>query len=97
MVLQLKNQIPVSKQAPVSRGRRVKGGELTQRVQFQKTEQNYGRYRERNWKNGQVGSGMRAVFLGSRNGSCGTGVFLPRVANDSTESKKKSGNTQVNY
>ncbi|KAL8548873.1 hypothetical protein ACS0TY_007946 [Phlomoides rotata] len=92
MVSQLKNQ------APVSRGRRVKGGELTQQMQFQKTEQNYGRYREGKRRNGQVGSGMRAVFLGgsgSRNGSSGTGVFLPRVATKSVEPKKKSGLSTV--
>lgn len=79
----------------------MKGAELTQQMQLQKTEQNYRRYRERDWRigqgrKGQVGSGMRAIFLGgsgSRNGSSGTGVFLPRVAKDPVELKKKSGTT----
>lgn len=79
---------------------RVNGAELTRPVQTRKTEQNYGRYRDGEWRNGSGrnghnGSGMRAVFLGgagSRNGSTGTGVFLPRVTNnDPVEQKKKSG------
>ncbi|KAL6967603.1 hypothetical protein U1Q18_033413 [Sarracenia purpurea var. burkii] len=40
------------------------------------------------------GSGMRAVFLGgpgSRSGSCGTGVFLPRGTDKPAEVHKKSG------
>ncbi|GMI92184.1 hypothetical protein like AT5G59050 [Hibiscus trionum] len=45
--------------------------------------------------NQQAGSPMRAVFLnasGSRNGSSGTGVFLPRgVGGTPTESRKKQG------
>ncbi|KAL8146082.1 uncharacterized protein LOC141707275 [Apium graveolens] len=32
----------------------------------------------------QAGSGMRVVFLGSRNGSSGTGVFLPSQATNNT-------------
>ncbi|XP_022730835.1 uncharacterized protein LOC111285582 isoform X2 [Durio zibethinus] len=42
--------------------------------------------------NQQAGSNMRAVFLnasGSRNGSCGTGVFLPRGIGTPCESRKK--------
>ncbi|XVF05425.1 hypothetical protein REPUB_Repub05bG0171100 [Reevesia pubescens] len=42
----------------------------------------------------QAGSDMRAVFLdasGSRNGSSGTGVFLPRVIGTPGESRKKQG------
>lgn len=63
-------------------------------------EKPYMQYRARHWGNGKVGakmpngSGMRAVFLGgarSKNGSSGTGVFLPRVNNDPAELKKKSG------
>ncbi|XWS71629.1 hypothetical protein CRYUN_Cryun03dG0154300 [Craigia yunnanensis] len=44
--------------------------------------------------NQQAGSDMRAVFLnasGSRNGSCGTGVFLPRGIGTPFESRKKQG------
>ncbi|XP_022753815.1 uncharacterized protein LOC111302142 [Durio zibethinus] len=44
--------------------------------------------------NQQAGSDMRAVFLnasGSRNGSCGTGVFLPRGIGACCESRKKQG------
>ncbi|XP_039041566.1 uncharacterized protein LOC120180261 [Hibiscus syriacus] len=45
--------------------------------------------------NQQTGSHMRAVFLdasGSRNGSSGTGVFLPRgIGGNPTESRKKQG------
>ncbi|XP_007016271.2 PREDICTED: uncharacterized protein LOC18590595 [Theobroma cacao] len=44
--------------------------------------------------NQQAGSDMRAVFLnasGSRNGSCGTGVFLPRGIGTPCESRKKQG------
>ncbi|KAK9022218.1 hypothetical protein V6N11_002500 [Hibiscus sabdariffa] len=45
--------------------------------------------------NQQAGSHMRAVFLnapGSRNGSSGTGVFLPRgIGGTPTESRKKQG------
>lgn len=43
----------------------------------------------------QNGSGMRAVFLGGssyRNGSSGTGVFLPTGAYRTPEPKKKPGN-----
>ena len=42
-----------------------------------------------------TGSEMRAVFLsesGSRTGSCGTGVFLPRGIGNTSESRKKPGN-----
>ncbi|XP_054810964.1 uncharacterized protein LOC129312404 isoform X1 [Prosopis cineraria] len=44
------------------------------------------------------GSGTRAVFRGgsgSRTGSCGTGVFLPRVNTAPPESRKKSGCSTV--
>ncbi|KAI3490000.1 hypothetical protein L1887_45915 [Cichorium endivia] len=40
----------------------------------------------------QVGSGMRAIFLNgpdSKNGSKGTGVFLPRSATDATAQRRK--------
>ncbi|KAF7805415.1 uncharacterized protein G2W53_037576 [Senna tora] len=43
------------------------------------------------WKAHQPGSGMRAVFLGSRSGSCGTGVFLPRGTSSPSDSRKKPG------
>ncbi|PIN05279.1 hypothetical protein CDL12_22168 [Handroanthus impetiginosus] len=81
-VYQLKNQPPMRKQV-------------------QKPEQNYvRRYRGRDWRVGyrgkeHDGSGMRAIFLGGsgfRNGSSGTGVFLP---NDPVEQKKKSGCSTV--
>ncbi|CAI9287998.1 unnamed protein product [Lactuca saligna] len=39
-----------------------------------------------------TGSGMRAIFLngpGSKNGSNGTGVFLPRSATDATANRRK--------
>ncbi|KAL3850630.1 hypothetical protein ACJIZ3_012512 [Penstemon smallii] len=93
-VYNLKNQPPVSKQL----SGRLKGAESTQ--QIQKTEQQfYMQYRGRDWRNKvQAGSGMQAVFLGqsgSRNGSTGTGVFLPRVTTDSTALKKKSGCSTV--
>ncbi|PON80955.1 G patch domain protein [Trema orientale] len=42
----------------------------------------------------RMGSGMRAVFLGgsgSASGSCGTGVFLPCVIGDTSQSRKKRG------
>ncbi|XP_076890880.1 uncharacterized protein LOC143542101 [Bidens hawaiensis] len=45
-----------------------------------------------------VGSGMRAIFLGSgsRNVMSGTGVFLPRSSTDATDhSRKKSGCSTV--
>lgn len=48
----------------------------------------------------QNGSGMRAVFLGgssTRNGSNGTGVFLPTGAYRTTEPKKKPGNLFICY
>lgn len=44
------------------------------------------------------GSGMRAVFLGGprlKNGSSGTGVFLPRGTIDPPEARKKSGCSTV--
>lgn len=44
------------------------------------------------------GSGMRAVFLGGprlKNGSSGTGVFLPRGIIDPPEARKKSGCSTV--
>ncbi|KAK4408593.1 hypothetical protein Sango_0440300 [Sesamum angolense] len=99
-VYELKNQPEVvSKER-----RRAKGTESTQQKQLQKTEQQqYMQYRGREWgishgRNGHSGSGMQAVFLGgsgSRSGSPGTGVFLPRGARDPTHLKKKSGCSMV--
>lgn len=91
LLFQLKNQSAVG----VSRGGRVKGAELTQQMQTRKKEP----YRDGDWRSGSgrkghTGSGMRAIFLGgpgSKNGSSGTGVFLPRVTNNPVEKKKKSG------
>ncbi|XVE79501.1 hypothetical protein DITRI_Ditri14bG0064100 [Diplodiscus trichospermus] len=48
--------------------------------------------------NQQAGSDTRAVFLNapcSRNGSCGTGVFLPRGTATPFESRKKQGCAKV--
>lgn len=95
-VYQLKNQPPVSKEGPFSRGRRVKGTESARRKRTRKTEQDYMQYRGKEWgigvgRTGYSGPGMQAVFLGgsgSRSGSPGTGVFLPR---DPTDLKNKSG------
>ncbi|KAL0460554.1 UNVERIFIED_CONTAM: hypothetical protein Slati_0682600 [Sesamum latifolium] len=99
-VYELKNQPEVvSKER-----RRAKGTESTQQKQLPKTEQqHYMQYRGREWgishgRNGHSGSGMQAVFLGgsgSRSGSPGTGVFLPRGARDPTHLKKKSGCSMV--
>ncbi|CAL5207019.1 unnamed protein product [Lathyrus oleraceus] len=36
-----------------------------------------------------VGNGMRAIFLESRNGSCGTGVFLPQRADTKFQPRKR--------
>lgn len=89
----MKNQPPVSKESS-SWGRRVRRSESAQ----QKTEQQFKQYRGGvEWggggvgRNGYSGSGMQAVFIGgsgSRSGTNGTGVFLPR---DPTEHKSKSG------
>lgn len=38
-----------------------------------------------------VGNGMRAIFLESRNGSCGTGVFLPQRADTKFQPRKRPG------
>ncbi|KAJ1405150.1 hypothetical protein SESBI_26092 [Sesbania bispinosa] len=35
------------------------------------------------------GPGMRAIFLGSRHGSCGTGVFLPQRAGTNCQPSKR--------
>lgn len=46
----------------------------------------------------QTKTGMRALFLGgsgSRTGSCGTGVFLPRGSTAPSEPRKKSGNATI--
>ncbi|EXB30463.1 hypothetical protein L484_006011 [Morus notabilis] len=51
-----------------------------------------------NWMNQQQGSGMRAVFLGgsgAKTGSGGTGVFLPCVIGDTSQSRKKKGSSPV--
>ncbi|XP_057772391.1 uncharacterized protein LOC130991974 isoform X2 [Salvia miltiorrhiza] len=95
-VYELKNQPPVTKERS-TRGRRVRRrSESAQPQQLQKTEQQYKQYRGIEWGgvgiNGYSGSGMQAVFLGgsgTRIGSNGTGVFLPR---DPTELKNKSAN-----
>ncbi|XP_047937630.1 uncharacterized protein LOC125185176 [Salvia hispanica] len=94
----LKDQSGVGDHIGVSRGRRVKGAELTR-----KPELNYGRYRDGRWRSGSgtkghSGSGMQAIFLGgpgSRNAPSGTGVFLPRVTNNSVHQNKKSGLSTV--
>ncbi|XP_058782145.1 uncharacterized protein LOC131656438 [Vicia villosa] len=36
-----------------------------------------------------IGNGMRAIFLESRNGSCGTGVFLPQRADTKFQPRKR--------
>ncbi|XP_057789892.1 uncharacterized protein LOC131006771 isoform X2 [Salvia miltiorrhiza] len=95
--VKLNNHSAVGDRVGVSRGRRVKGDELTQQMQTRKAERNYGRYRDAGRKR-HTGSGMQAIFLGgpgSRNGSSGTGVFLPRVTNNPVEQKKKSGLSTV--
>ncbi|XP_042020171.1 uncharacterized protein LOC121767902 [Salvia splendens] len=99
----LKDQSGVGDYIGVSRGRRVKGAELTQQIRTRKPEVNYGRYRDGRWRNGSgtkghSGSGMRAIFLGgpgSRNAPSGTGVFLPRVTNNPVHQNKKSGLSTV--
>ncbi|XP_011089791.1 uncharacterized protein LOC105170638 isoform X2 [Sesamum indicum] len=96
-VYELKNQPEVV----CKERRRAKGTESTQQKQLPKTEQqHYMQYRGREWgiSHGHSGSGMQAVFLGgsgSRTGSPGTGVFLPRGARDPTHLKKKSGCSMV--
>ncbi|KAL1552885.1 hypothetical protein AAHA92_13629 [Salvia divinorum] len=98
-----KNQLAIGDYIGVSRGRRVKGAELTQQMQTRKAGHNHGRCRDEerrsgSGKEGRNGSGMRAIFLGrpgSRNGSSGTGVFLPQVTNNPSEMKKKSGLSTV--
>ncbi|XP_022874830.1 uncharacterized protein LOC111393506 [Olea europaea var. sylvestris] len=86
------HETKLRKQGRKSRGRRVRRSEYTQKKPFYQTEQ---QYKGANWGNGYpYGSGMRAVFLGgsgSSNGSCGTGVFLPRGSDVPAEHKKKSG------
>ncbi|KAK6137756.1 hypothetical protein DH2020_028508 [Rehmannia glutinosa] len=97
-VYELKNKSPVR-----NCRERVKVSESAQQKQFQKTEHHYMQYRGREWgvgrgRKGYSGSGMQAVFLGgsgSRTGSTGTGVFLPRVTSDPTELKKKPGCSMV--
>ncbi|XP_047970578.1 uncharacterized protein LOC125213860 [Salvia hispanica] len=97
------NQLGVGDYIGVSRGRRVKGAELTQQMRTRKVGQKQGRCRDGELRSGsgremQNGSGMRAIFLGqpgSRNGSSGTGVFLPQLANNPVEKKKKSGLSTV--
>jgi hypothetical protein len=41
--------------------------------------------------NSSIGNGMRAIFLESRHGSCGTGVFLPQRADTKFQPRKKPG------
>ncbi|XP_021278037.1 serine/threonine-protein kinase pakD [Herrania umbratica] len=58
------------------------------------TRQQQQQQQQQQQSNQQAGSDMRAVFLnasGSRNGSCGTGVFLPRGIGTPCESRKKQG------
>ncbi|XP_022755832.1 uncharacterized protein LOC111303674 isoform X2 [Durio zibethinus] len=55
-------------------------------------QQQQQRQQQQQTRNQQAGSDMRAVFLnayGSRNGSCGTGVFLPRRIGTPCKSHKK--------
>ncbi|KAK8582280.1 hypothetical protein V6N13_145265 [Hibiscus sabdariffa] len=59
----------------------------------------YNLQQQQQQRNQLAGSHMRAVFLdasGSRNGSCGTGVFMPRgIGGTPTESRKKQGSATV--
>ncbi|TYH16178.1 hypothetical protein ES288_A05G098000v1 [Gossypium darwinii] len=68
---------------------------LKQEQAMKQMEQKQQQQQQQQQSNQQAGSHMRAVFLsasGSRNGSCGTGVFLPRgIGGTPTESRKKQG------
>ncbi|KAG6412483.1 hypothetical protein SASPL_125162 [Salvia splendens] len=94
------NQLAVGDYIGVSRGRRVKGAELTQQMRTRKAGQKQGRCRDGELRSGsgrevQNGSGMRAIFLGQPGSRSGTGVFLPQVTNNPVEKKKKSGLSTV--
>ncbi|KAL3518128.1 hypothetical protein ACH5RR_020717 [Cinchona calisaya] len=107
-VYQLKNQPGMGKQGS-SGGRRVEATESTH--QYNKEQQNMAlRYYGHGKKTissvpvlrspqtpAAAGSGMRAVFLGGseRNGSSGTGVFLPIGTYSTPQPKKKSGCSTV--
>ncbi|KAG4198534.1 hypothetical protein ERO13_A05G091900v2 [Gossypium hirsutum] len=68
---------------------------LKQEQAMKQMEQKQQQQQQQQQSNQQADSHMRAVFLsasGSRNGSCGTGVFLPRgIGGTPTESRKKQG------
>ncbi|KAG8371446.1 hypothetical protein BUALT_Bualt13G0088400 [Buddleja alternifolia] len=106
-VYELKKQAAVRKERHMYRGKRVKGSESTHQKQvIEKREQqqqhyhNYMQYRNGRrdqWRK-ESSSCMQAIFLDgskSRNGSTGTGVFLPRVTDDPVKLKKKSGCSTV--
>ncbi|CAK9147419.1 unnamed protein product [Ilex paraguariensis] len=106
-VYQLENQPFVEHQGSLCWGRRTKITESSQQLgseqhlqhkEHHHHKQNKGLChggRVRSFGSLQVGSGMTAIFLGGpgfKSGSCGTGVFLPRVTNNATNlPRKKSG------
>nr|XP_027109632.1 uncharacterized protein DDB_G0283357-like [Coffea arabica] len=109
-IYQLKNQPQMRKQGSYG-GRQAKATESTQQQQQQllqhkeqQSMQNKGKAkRYGHTKKPSVplfptaGSGMRAIFLGGseRNGSSGTGVFLPSATYSTPEPKRKSGCSTV--
>lgn len=48
-------------------------------------------YQKPKLTNRGIGNGMRAIFLESSHGSCGTGVFLPQRADTKFQPRKKPG------
>ena len=48
-------------------------------------------YQKPKLANRGIGNGMRAIFLESSHGSCGTGVFLPQRADTKFQPRKKPG------
>ncbi|XWS28768.1 hypothetical protein CRYUN_Cryun25bG0099600 [Craigia yunnanensis] len=77
-----------------SKGRVYGGFNNGQKVSTNSNNPWYFLQQQQQQSNQQAGSVMRAVFLnasGSRNGSCGTGVFLPRGIGIPCESRKKQG------
>ncbi|XP_059626557.1 uncharacterized protein LOC132269393 [Cornus florida] len=104
---ELKDQRPMEQQGSVCWGGRGNVYELTQRVKPKQQLHNRieNQVRACGFGNGgrvrpqqQAGSGMRAVFLGksgSKSGSCGTGVFLPRGTSSTSETQKKSACSTV--
>ncbi|XP_027185533.1 uncharacterized protein DDB_G0283357 [Coffea eugenioides] len=109
-IYQLKNQPQMRKQGSYG-GRRAKATESTQQQLLQHKEQQSMQNKGKAKRYGHTkkpsvplfpappaaGSGMRAIFLGGseRNGSSGTGVFLPSATYSTPEPKRKSGCSTV--